>query len=214
MPADDTVVGYKVEDLTTDSGSEYAGRISFDLAGGTAYKDFFHFTINSTINRFSYMENGTNDSYASFEYNASTGIAKFEFNEDAPGNFVAHYRGILIEGSNLGRFVAIVERNNDISTAVVSTLEGGGDLLHVSYSFDDDANTNDFTDGNACIDSSDFSIDTDNTLSCGSITGVAASGFTFDVGANVTAANINATDETSTIQFTSLTDILTANSSL
>jgi hypothetical protein len=208
LPPDDTVVGYQVQ--ATEDGSDYEYIIGFDLMGGINYTSFFSFTINETINRFSYMENSTNQSIALFEFVPATNLFRFEFSEYADMSFEAHYRGILDGNTGLGRFVAAVTNNTDTSTAVVSVQEGGGDELHVSYSFDDDADADDFDDGSACINSSDFSIATDNTETCGSITGALVSGFTFDWQTTITPAWITSRGVNANIQFTNITDILTA----
>ncbi|MEM7645687.1 MAG: hypothetical protein AAF203_02145 [Pseudomonadota bacterium] len=214
LPPDDTVVGFQVEDISGNTGSQYDGKVSFDLTGGTSFTDFFYFRLNASVNRVAYVEDGSNDSAAFFQFDVATGVFSFEFSEDATSNFLSHYRGVLETTTNLGRFSAVVIRNNDTSTAVVSVQEGGGDELHVSYSFDDDADSNDFADGSACIAAADFSIATDNSESCnsGAITGVLASASTFDVATNINGTNILATDETSVINFSDLTTILTADS--
>ncbi|NQZ18288.1 MAG: hypothetical protein HRT44_03375 [Bdellovibrionales bacterium] len=210
LPPDDTVVGYRVTDVSSETGSEYDRRVYFDLSGGTSYTDFFFLRINASVNRMAYMENGSNDSLALFEYDLATNTFKFEFSEVAT-TFTTHYRGILDANNDLGRFVAAVNNGADTSTAVVSTQEGGGDELHVSYSFDDDANTNDFANGSSCVNSNDFSIATDNTETCGDITGNLAAAFTFDFITSITTGYVTGTSEGTSIQFTSLDNMLTAN---
>jgi hypothetical protein len=84
LPADGTVVGYRVVDTSSVSGSQYDREVGFDMSGGSSYTDIFRFTFTSTLNRFSYMENGTNDSLALFEYDPVNGLLRFEFSEDAP----------------------------------------------------------------------------------------------------------------------------------
>ncbi len=210
LPPDGTDVGYQVEDVSAVSGSQYDRKISFDMAGGSAFHDEFYFTLTSTLTRMLYMEDSTNDSSAFFEYIPADGLFKFEYTENAAAPFRVHYRGILSENSNLGRFVAWGNMNSDFSTAVVSVQEGTGDLMHVSYSFDDDANTNDFADGSACIDTTDFSTDTDATETCGGITGALASAFTVDLNIEVDGTYVLGHDHTSIIQFNSLANILTS----
>jgi hypothetical protein len=214
LPEDGTVVGYKSEDISAVSGTEYLRKVSFDLQGGTNYTDYFYYTINSTTTRFTYFEG--NSSTAFFDYSSTTGIAKFEYSGKENGDvYMLHYRGILVEGSNLGRFVAQVHKLspgfNDISTAIVSTYEGGGDEMAVTYSFDEGADVHDFPEGNACISTTDLTIATDNTLSCdgGAITGVNAASYTFDI-TDIDNTYLSTRDHTSTIQFTSLADVLTA----
>ncbi len=211
LPADDEVVGYQVQE--TESGSDYEYIVGFDMNGGTSYASFFFFTINSSLNRIGYSETsaaGGNSSVALFEYNPTSNIFLFEFSEFAPSTFEAHYRGVLNASTGIGRFVAGVSDLTDTSQAVVSVLEGGGDELHVSYSFDGSSAV---TDGSACIDSSDFSVATDASESCnsGQITGALASAFTYDWQTTVNQAWVDSRGVTSNIQFTGITDILTAN---
>lgn len=213
LPPDNTVVGFNVVDISSNSGTQYDRKVGFDMSGGSSYTSFFYFRLTSAITRFSYMENSTNKSIAIFEYDPSSKISRFEFSESATAsNFKLHYRGVLNESTNYGRFIAFVKKTDvsDTATAVVSTKEGEDGTMSISYSFDDNANTHDFTDGNACVSPSTFSITTDNTLTCGTITGATASSFTADPGTGVTDAYVTATDETTFIQFTSLSDILTA----
>ncbi len=212
LPADGTEVGYLVEDISDVSGSQYDRKISFDMAGGSSFHNFFYMTLTTSMTRMSFLEASTNDSVAFFEYIPADGLFKFEFSENATAPFRVHYRGILNETSNLGRFVAWSTNNTDSSIAVVSVLEGAGDQLHASYSFDDDANMDDFTDGSACLDSTDLSVETDNDESCGDISGVLASAFTVDLETGVDAGSVYilARDETHIIQFNTLANILTA----
>jgi hypothetical protein len=205
LPADGTKIGYKVEDISSNSGTNYDRKVSFALGGGTGYDDFFYYRISGTLTRFSYEEDGTNDSYVYFDYDTSTGIGRYEFSEIA-GSFTAHYRVFLDENANEGLFLAYVKQGSNFSKAVVKASEGGGTQLAVSYTVD---STSDITDGNACISNSDFSIASDNTLTCSGITGVASSSWTSTL-TGIAGTYVTDQDETTIVQFDSMTNVLTA----
>jgi hypothetical protein len=206
--ADGTEIRYAVEDISGNSGTEYQRKVSFDIGNTATYKDFFYYTVSGTLTKFMYIENSTNKSAALFEYDTTTGVAKFEFSESATAPFTVHYRVLLDENSDAGRFTAWVSNNTDQMRAVVGTLEGGGSQIAVSYAFVDDG-SNDITEGNACVATSNFSIATDNTLTCTGVTGASVTGYTSDH-SDINGTYILSLNETAGIQFTNSTDILTA----
>lgn len=206
---DDTVVGYKVEDISSAGSSQFSRKVSFDTDGNgttTQYNQAFYYTIENNTFKFSFMEDGTNDSVALFDYR--NGVFRFEFSE-AAGTFTAHYRGILTESTDQAVFAAYNLMNNDVSKAVVATVENGGTQLAFSYSFDDNGNTHDVTDANACITTSNMNIATDNTLTCSGVTGTNSSSWTTTL-TGINSGYVTGMDETKFIQFTNSTDILTS----
>lgn len=209
-----TVIRYHVEDISSNSGTKYERKISFDLGNDGTFESFFYYTITSTLTKMAFVEDSSNDSIALFQYDSSTGQAQFEFTEDASGsNFKAFYRAALDETNNQARYLAkVVDTSGPHTSSLVVTLSTQTSTeMSISYSFDDNADTHDLTDGNACISNTSYNILSDNTLSCqsGAVTGAAASTFTTDF-TRITGANILAFDETMEIKFSTLANMLSS----
>ncbi len=211
LPPDDTDVGYYVSDISGETDSMFQREAGFDMSGGTSFHSFFRFTISDSVMRMSYIADEGNVSAGFLEYDVTAQVFRFEFSEEAAAPFALHFRGTLQDTTNLGRFVAIITDKTDTSSAVVSINEGNGDQVHVSYSYDDDADTNDLPSASACISGVDMSIAADDATSCSNgITGADVADVSIDMTTIISGTYFNSLDETTFIQFSDFSDIMTA----